>query len=88
MLFTDNTSIQEVLFFPQMKPENPSIDISEESSKILSVIKNNKELNIDDLKSKFDFSNKKWDKFLKELREKGLITIIKNKENQILVKLT
>jgi len=88
MLMTDNTSIQEVLFFPQMKPENPSLDISEESSKILNIIKNNKELNIDDLKGKFDFSNKKWDKFLKELREKGLITIFKNKENQILVKLT
>ena len=88
MLMTDNTSIQEVLFFPQMKPESPSIDVSEESSKILNVIKNNKELNIDDLKSKFDFSNKKWDKSLKELREKGLITIIKNKENKILVKLT
>ncbi len=88
MLMTDNTSIQEVLFFPQMKPENPSIDVSEESSKILNVIKNNKELNIDDLKSKFDFSNKKWDKSLKELREKSLITIIKNKKNKILVKLT
>ena len=88
MLMTDNTSIQEVLFFPQMKPENPSLDISEESSKILNIIKNNKELNIDDLKGNFDFSNKKWDKFLKELREKGLITIFKNKENRILVKLT
>jgi len=88
MLMTDNTSIQEVLFFPQMKPENPSLDISEESSKILNIIENNKELNIEDLKGKFDFSNKKWDKFLKELREKGLITIFKNKENQILVKLT
>ena len=87
MLMTDNTSIQEVLFFPQMKPESPSIDVSEESSKILNVIKNNKELNIDDLKSKFDFSNKKWNKFLKELREKGLITIFKSEENQILVKL-
>ena len=88
MLMTDNTSIQEVLFFPQMKPENPSLDISEESSKILNIIESNKELNIDDLKGNFDFSNKKWDKFLKELREKGLITIFKNKENQILVKLT
>ncbi len=88
MLMTDNTSIQEVLFFPQMKPENPSLDISEESSKILNIIKNNKELNIDDLKGNFNFSNKKWDKFLKELREKGLITIFKNKEDQILVKLT
>ena len=88
MLMTDNTSIQEVLFFPQMKPENTSLDISEESSKILNIIKNNKELNIDDLKGKIDFSNKKWDKFLKELREKGLITIFKNKEDQILVKLT
>ena len=47
MLMTDNTSIQEVLFFPQMKPENPSLDISEESSKILNIIRNNKELNID-----------------------------------------
>jgi len=88
MLMTNNTSIQEVLFFPQMKPDNTSIDLSEESSKILNVIKNNNELNIDDLKSKFDFSNRKWDKFLKELREKNLITIFKSKENQILVKLT
>ncbi|MEC7773369.1 MAG: lysine--tRNA ligase [Bacteroidota bacterium] len=86
MLMTNNTSIQEVLFFPQMKPENTSIDISDELSKILDVIKSNKELNIDDLKSKFDYSNKKWDKSLKELREKGLITIIKDKKNQILVK--
>ncbi len=86
MLMTNNTSIQEVLFFPQMKPENTSIDISNELAKILAVIKNNEELNIDDLKSKFDFSNKKWDKSLKELREKGLITIIKDKKNQILVK--
>jgi lysyl-tRNA synthetase class 2 len=88
MLMTNNTSIQEVLFFPQMKPDNTSIDLSEESSKILNVIKNNNELSIDDLKSKFDFSNRKWDKFLKELREKDLITIFKSKENQILVKLT
>ena len=88
MLLTDNTSIQEVLFFPQMKPENSNTNISEESSMILNVVKNNKELNIDDLKSNFDFSNKKWDKSIKELREKGLITIIENKKNQILVKLT
>ena len=88
MLLTDNTSIQEVLFFPQMKPENSNTNISEESSMILNVVKNNKELNIDDLKSSFDFSNKKWDKSIKELREKGLITIIENKKNQILVKLT
>ena len=55
---------------------------------VKNIIKNNKELNIDDLKGKIDFSNKKWDKFLKELREKGLITIFKDKEDQILVKLT
>ena len=41
-----------------MKPENTSIDISNELSKILDVIKSNKELNIDDLKSKFDFQTK------------------------------
>ena len=59
MLMTNNSSIQEVLFFPQMKPENPSLDISEESSKILNIIRNNKELNIDDLKGKIDISNNK-----------------------------
>ncbi len=86
MLMTNNTSIQEVLFFPQMKPDNTSKDISDELSKILDVIKNKEVLNIDDLKSEFNFSNKKWDKSLKELREKGLITIIKDNKNQILVK--
>ena len=30
MLMTNNTSIQEVLFFPQMKPEEIAINLTEE----------------------------------------------------------
>ena len=68
---TDNTSIQEVLFFPQMKPENSGLDISEESSKILNIIRNSKELNIDDLKGKIDFQIKNGINSLKNLERKG-----------------
>ena len=88
MLMTNQTSIQEVLFFPQMKPLKEEPLITDDAKVILHKLIEKGECDLNIFKSEFDFSNKKWDKFLKELREKGLITIIKNKEDQILVKLT
>jgi lysyl-tRNA synthetase class 2 len=78
MLMTNQTSIQEVLFFPQMKPLKEELSISDDAKAILDrlLIKGECDLNI--LKSKFDFSNKKWDKLTKELRGKDLINIYKN----------
>jgi lysyl-tRNA synthetase class 2 len=78
MLMTNQTSIQEVLFFPQMKPLKEELSISDDAKAILDklLIKGEYDLNI--LKSEFDFSNKKWDKLTKELRGKDLINIYKN----------
>ena len=80
MLMTDNTSIQEVLFFPQMKPINEVPKISENSKLIYDSILKTGECNLNNFKSKFDLSNKKWDKILKELREKEMIVIFKKNE--------
>ena len=80
MLMTDKTSIQEVLFFPQMKPINEMPLISDEAKLILDKLIKKGECELNNFKSDFEFSNKKWDKLTKELRGKELITIYKIQE--------
>ena len=80
MLMTDKTSIQEVLFFPQMKPIKEISQISEEAKLILDNLIKKGECELNNFKSDFEFSNKKWDKLTKELRGKELITIYKIQE--------
>ena len=81
MLMTNQTSIQEVLFFPQMKPLKDEPVISDEAKIILDSLKKNGECELNLFKSEFDFSNKKWDKITKELRGKDLIIIYKSNED-------
>ena len=80
MLMTNKTSIQEVLFFPQMKPIKEGPKISDEAEIILSKLLKKGECELSGFKSEFDFSNKKWDKLTKELKVKDLITIYKHNE--------
>ena len=80
MLMTDKTSIQEVLFFPQMKPINEMPQISDEAKLILDKLIKKGECELNNFKPEFEFSNKKWDKLTKELRGKELITIYKIQE--------
>ena len=80
MLMTDKTSIQEVLFFPQMKPVKEVPLISDDAKLILDKLKKKGECELNNFKSEFEFSNKKWDKLTKELRGKELITIYKSEE--------
>ena len=80
MLMTNKTSIQEVLFFPQMKPIKEGPKISDEAEIILSKLLKKGECELSGFKSEFDFSNKKWDKLTKELKVKDLITIYKLNE--------
>ena len=80
MLMTDKTSIQEVLFFPQMKPIKEIPHVSDEAKLILDKLIKKGVCELNDFKSKFEFSNKKWDKLTKELRGKELISIYKNQE--------
>lgn len=80
MFLTDNASIQEVLFFPQMKPERKAVALTEEEKTVLTLLKKASPVALDQLKTQAGLSNKKWDKALKGLRKHDLISIEKNDE--------
>ncbi len=86
MFLTNNPSIQEVLFFPQMKPEKKKIELNEEEKAVLSALSSEaQELN--QVKEASGLSNKKWDKSTKSLRKKELIKIEKIEEVLMITKL-
>lgn len=76
MLMTNNASIQEVLFFPQMRPEKKQPDLTEEEKMILELLKANKSMPLDQLKSQASLSGKKWDKSMKTLAHHDLIKVV------------
>ena len=86
MLLTNKTSIQEVLFFPQMKPVKKEPDISEDAKVIFNRLKNIEQILLADFKSEFDLSNKKWDKILKELRGNDSVDIFKSDDGNLFIK--
>ena len=80
MFLTNNQSIQEVLFFPQMRPEKKALAISEEAKDVLKILKGEEKLALNDLKGKSGLSNKKWDKTIKELTKNNLAKVDKTEE--------
>ncbi|WP_452227994.1 MULTISPECIES: lysine--tRNA ligase [unclassified Lacinutrix] len=80
MFLTNNQSIQEVLFFPQMRPEKKALAISEEAKDVLKILKGEEKLALNDLKGKSGLSNKKWDKTIKELTKNNLAKVEKTEE--------
>jgi lysyl-tRNA synthetase class 2 len=85
MFLTNNSSIQEVLFFPQMRPEKiggkKPIELVENEKFVFDQLKNqggNTDLNV--LKTSCNLSNKQWDKALKGLRSHNLVEISKNED--------
>ena len=86
MLLTDNSSIQEVLFFPQMKPEQKQITLTEEEKLILDLLKKEEPIALGRLKEQANLSNKKWDKGMKGLTQKKLAFVTKT-DNQLRVAL-
>lgn len=77
MFLTNNQSIQEVLFFPQMRPERKKIDLSDNEKAILEILKPQKRMDLNVLKSQAGLSNKGWDKGLKGLGKHGLTKVEK-----------
>ena len=78
MFLTNNSSIQEVLFFPQMRPEKKQVQIEllEEEKLIIDFLKsNNNKMDLGVLKVKSDLSGKKWDAAMKGLSKHGLIKV-------------
>lgn len=84
MFLTDNASIQEVLFFPQMKPEKKVLNLTENEKVIYDFLKKQKTMELSDLKAKAGLSNKGWDKAVKSLIKYDLVKVTKT-ENQLLI---
>ena len=80
MLMTNNSSIQEVLFFPQMRPEKKAVELTGEEKSIFELLKKNNPVALDVLKEQAGLSNKKWDKALKGLTKKGVSKVEKDDE--------
>ena len=87
MLLTNNPSIQEVLFFPQMRAENnaQTIPFSDNEKQILETFNNEKTQEISVLRSKVEMSNKAWDSTTKNLVKLGCIQISKSGD-EVMVK--
>ncbi|RUA13322.1 MAG: lysine--tRNA ligase [Flavobacteriia bacterium] len=81
MLMTNNSSIQEVLFFPQMRPEKKKVELTEEEKIIMDILKPVGEMPLAELKEKAALSGKKWDKSTKGLANHGLLKVVKTEDS-------
>ena len=79
MFLTNNQSIQEVLFFPQMRPEQKasSIQLNDEEKAVLAIISKAEKIDLIALKTQSGLSNKKWDKTIKGLTKKEVAKVSK-----------
>ena len=77
MFLTNNPSIQEVLFFPQMRPEKtaPAYELTEEENTIIAILKANDNIDLNQLKTQSALSGKKWDKSMKNLAKYNLTKV-------------
>ena len=82
MYLTNNASIQEVLLFPQMRPEvqTPQIALNDTETAIYEKMKQEKQMLLGELRAQFDISNKLWDTSLKTLTKNQLLAVSKEDE--------
>ena len=81
MLMTDNSTIQEVLFFPQMRAEKKAVELTEEEKAIIELLSKNHPASLPELKVQSGLSGKKWDISIKGLTQKGLVKVTKEGES-------
>ena len=86
MFMTDSPSIQDVLFFPQMKPEakKKTVELTEDEKLVLNLLKENSPIDLIELKTQTGLSNKKWDKAIKGLAGKKLAKV-ENTDDRLVV---
>jgi lysyl-tRNA synthetase class 2 len=85
MFLTNNASIQEVLFFPQMRPEKKQIDLTEDEKVIISFLKAENNQSLAALKDKSQLSGKKWDAAMKGLAKHGLTKVVVDGDSKTVV---
>jgi len=81
MLMTNQSSIQEVLFFPQMKlekvDEKKGPELNENEQLIFDILSKENSMDLNALKEQVGLSNKQWDKGIKGLSKHGLTKVTK-----------
>ncbi|HEU0137141.1 MAG TPA: amino acid--tRNA ligase-related protein, partial [Flavobacterium sp.] len=82
MFLTNNASIQEVLFFPQMRAEKKAIALTDDEKAIAEILKTTKSLALDALKLQAGLSGKKWDAAMKGLSKYGLVKVVVEGDNK------
>ena len=92
MFLTNNASIQEVLFFPQMRPErirNNELQITdlEGDEKLIANIlqSNDNKMDLAALKVTANLSGKKWDAAMKGLAKHGLTKVVVDGEHKTVI---
>jgi lysyl-tRNA synthetase, class II len=81
MFLTNNPAIQEVLFFPQMRPEKKAVALTDEEKLVLGILKSNSPIELATLKDKAALSGKKWDTAIKGLTKGGVAKVVKEGES-------
>ena len=82
MFLTNNQSIQEVLFFPQMRPEKKQVELTEDEKLIIALLKAENNQPLGQLKEKSALSGKKWDAAMKGLAKHGLTKVVVDGEHK------
>lgn len=79
MIMTNSDSIQDVLFFPQMRPEvkSKSAELEGDEKSIFELLEKAGEIGLVLLKEQSGLSNKKWDKAIKKLTQGGYAKVNK-----------
>lgn len=80
MFMTNSSSIQDVLFFPQMKPEKKKVELTEDEKAVMELLKAASPIDLNQLKEQAGLSNKKWDKAIKGLTKNNLAKVEKTEE--------
>lgn len=84
MYLTNNPSIQEVLFFPQMRPEKTvKVTLNENEKLIFDIMQQAKSMELNALKTAANLSNKQWDISIKGLTKNGLLKVTKTADNLV-----
>ena len=85
MFLTNNASIQEVLFFPQMRPEKKQLELTDDEKEIIGLLKIENNQPLSQLKEKSGLSGKKWDAAMKGLSKHGLTKVVVEGENKTVI---
>lgn len=80
MYLTNNPSIQEVLFFPQMRPEVKKVALADNEKVIFDIISKEQSMELNSLKLAAALSGKQWDLGIKALTKMGLVAVSKEDE--------